>query len=70
VCGSVEREIRFPASQAPPAGYEIKCEWGERRDGTVGSGPYFWTRGGDFGEPRATRWDARRDAIAHAATKK
>jgi hypothetical protein len=69
MCGPSENTVSFAPSQAPPAGYEIRCEWGERRDGTVGSGPYYWVKTDDndqFGEPHATRWEARRDAIKHA----
>jgi hypothetical protein len=61
--------MRFSKTQALPAGYEVGGEWGERRDGTIGVGCYYWTKPAtmECGEPKATRWAARADAIAHAA---
>ena len=58
----------FSPNQALPPGYEVGGEWGETRDGRVGFGCYYWAKEatGEYGAPRRTRWEARRDAIAHA----
>lgn len=68
MCGPTWQQKRFPKSQALPDGYEVGAEWGERRDGSVGIGCYYWHKPTtmEHGEPRETRWQARADAIVHA----
>ncbi len=74
MCGPEWIPMRFAPSQALPDGYEVGAEWGERRDGTTGIGCYYWSRETvdgriECGEPRATRWEARREALAHYRNK-
>ena len=59
---------QFAPNQALPDGYEVGGEWGETRDGRIGFGCFYWHKEdtGEHGEPRRTRWEARRDAIEHA----
>lgn len=68
MCGPEWFSVRFAPSQALPAGYEVGAEWGELRGGGVGVGCYYWTKREtmECGDPKRTRWEARRDAIEHA----
>jgi hypothetical protein len=69
MCGPVGYVVNFPPRQALPDGYEVWGEWGEIRNGETGIGAYCWVRGNYevISDPFATRWEARRDAIRHAA---
>lgn len=62
------RECRWPPNQALPENYVVGAEWGETRSGRIGVGCYYFVFGRDevIGMPRRTRWEARRDALAHS----
>ena len=68
MCGPVWQIVSFAPNQALPDGYEVGAEWGDIGEEKPGIGCYYWAipKTDEHGEPRRTRWEARRDAIEHA----
>lgn len=68
MCGAVWQVMNWHWAQTLPDGYEVGCEVGELSNGRIGIGCYYWHHvpTGDIGDPQKSRWDARRDCIAHA----
>ena len=62
------REHTWAPNQKLPPGYVVGSEWGEIGNGRVGIGCYYFTYNYSdvVGVPRRTRWEARRDALAHS----
>lgn len=72
MCGCSWVVATFLPNQKLPDGYEVGGEWGElrtpRNGKRVGIGCWHWwiPETTELGDPRATKWEARRDAINHA----
>lgn len=68
MCGPIGYRVGFSKRHRLPDGYEVWGEWGETDNGKTGIGCYTWSdrRWDVISEPFDTRWEARRDAIAHS----
>lgn len=65
---AIWRVCEWAPNQRLPDGYEVGSEWGDIGNGEVGVGCYYFVHEATWtiGLARRTRWEARRDAIAHS----